>query len=86
MWKKIKSWLLFIVAWFKIPKGMYCYFGLRCDNKPCPYYREFWPDKKWQNHISYCRYLDINSELDSLEALLLMDACKICGIKESDDY
>lgn len=37
MIKKIKKIIKFIVAWFKIPRGMYCYFDSRFNR--CPYWR-----------------------------------------------
>ena len=70
-----------LIAWFRVPKGDYCYFGVRYSGKPCPYYREFWPTEDWQDHISYCRLEDYPkyAEIDAL----LWDSCKICGIKEN---
>jgi len=69
--------LRYIIAWFRVPKGPYCYFSSRGKRKLCPYYREFWPTDDWQDHVSYCRYLD-ETEWDAL----LFDQCKICGIKK----
>lgn len=70
----------YIIAWFRIPKGDYCYFGRRIESKRCPYYREFWYGDSWYEHISYCKYLDES------EDSLLYDQCKVCKIKEEDEY
>jgi hypothetical protein len=70
-----------LIAWFRIPKGDYCYFGTRSiGTKRCPYYREFWPTDEWSDHVSYCRYLDYPTGDDW--DVSLFDQCKICGIKE----
>jgi len=74
----------FIIAWFRVPKGPYCYFGSGAPGsksfRPCPYYRAIWLTKKGEDHISYCRYMDnTNFDFD------LYDQCKICGIKDNTD-
>jgi hypothetical protein len=74
-----------VIAWFRIPRGPYCYTPYYISGqryrKRCPYYREFWIDDDWQNHSSYCKLLDYpyGEDWDGL----LWDQCKICGIKEN---
>ena len=72
-----------LIAWFRIPRGQYCYSGLDKSLKRCPYYREFWPTPEWSDHISYCRLEDY-SDVDEGFDFLLHDQCKICDIKNGD--
>jgi hypothetical protein len=75
-----------IIAWFKIPKGDYCYKFLRIENekritKRCPYQKICWLE---DDHIVYCAYLDtFSTDKNSFDALL-WDSCKICGLKEGN--
>ena len=73
----------FIVAWFRIPRGPYCYSNTW---KPFPGKILKWqPDKHkichyWKRskkaHWANCNYLKVTKDI------LLLDQCKICGIKD----
>ena len=94
---KIVKLIRFIVAWFRIPKGMYCYFEGRSE--PCPYWRLI-KGRPFQAN-GWCNYLGkgdleiveetewVNSKTgDKISgselpgSSLLWDQCKECGIKD----
>lgn len=63
-----------IIAWFRIPRGLYCYRG----NKTCPYWGCYKNLPKQEN--GYCTYLG-NADYECEYFSLLWDQCKECGIK-----
>jgi len=84
-----------LIAWFRIPKGPYCYKFLSIDyekgimkTKPCPYYRaHHWEEYNVVNHCfdeedTTERHVSYCRFLDEFDDVLLWDRCKICGIKE----
>jgi len=95
---KLIKLVKFIIAWFRIPKGMYCYFGRRSER--CPYWYCI-ADRPSQAN-GWCDYLgkgDIEltigikwtnvktKETMKAEDLpfptsLLWDKCKECGIND----
>ena len=82
--------LNYIIAWFRVPKGSYCYTILSINDKTgciqtknCKYYCATWYGDANGEYISYCKYLDMFGGFSSNADMLLWDQCKVCGIKET---
>ena len=71
------NWLQRRLAWFLIPRGMYCHDGSN-HNNVCPFWsvRMYYPYRE----NGYCSYLEKGDW--ELTGGLLWDKCKECGIKE----
>jgi len=73
-----------IIAWFRIPRGQYCYRIIfhkkkKREFKICPYW-DLRTDKHYQDN-GYCHYLK-RGDWEVKYCSLLWDQVKECGIKE----
>lgn len=64
-----------------IPRSIYCYdrHGL------CKFYKVIKRGETWEDDICRCEYLNYTFDVgkDGVEALLFLDDCKCCGIKDT---
>lgn len=76
----------FIVAWFRIPRGMYCYTSKKFGNIPCPYWRRV--DDRPEQANGWCNYLGMGdveiAKGRTFKVVYVNEEDKKAGVKVGD--